>query len=259
MDATISFNCLGCQEELEADASMAGQDLPCPACGKVMTVPRQRGRLAIKGAAKKQPKVPAGAGPTTTQSDNLSELADVHAFGEEREDIIRRRRMIAIAKQVLVLISLLASLVAVGYGVWRFYDARETIKRQNQEELMRRQDASNRRSELQREARQLDYEASRMNSRWKLTGGLGYLFLRELTSYHGAGGAAKAHKRWVEWDSTLHGAIMEALRSVSKPEDIEPALQTVIGVAMGMGDEPAQLPPLDELRYILKGILKEDR
>ena len=37
----IMFHCTKCQSELEGDASMAGNEVKCPQCGNILTVPRQ--------------------------------------------------------------------------------------------------------------------------------------------------------------------------------------------------------------------------
>jgi Zn finger protein HypA/HybF involved in hydrogenase expression len=43
----ITFHCPECNQELEAPAEMAGEDVPCPACESQIKVPQQKTRKDV--------------------------------------------------------------------------------------------------------------------------------------------------------------------------------------------------------------------
>jgi hypothetical protein len=70
----IAFKCPNCRQDLEVDASAAGQQLNCPTCAKTMTVPQpdatnmKIGLASHTSAAAKEEKhfaVPVTSGPST--------------------------------------------------------------------------------------------------------------------------------------------------------------------------------------------------
>lgn len=54
----LVFNCPKCQQELEVDASGAGEEIECPSCGETIKIPQPGG-----GTAGGAGDVPVGSGP----------------------------------------------------------------------------------------------------------------------------------------------------------------------------------------------------
>lgn len=46
--AEISFHCSNCQQKLEAPEEMAGENVQCPSCESMITIPAQKTREAVK-------------------------------------------------------------------------------------------------------------------------------------------------------------------------------------------------------------------
>lgn len=244
----ISYMCMACRKGLKVDAELAGQDVACPACGQVMTVPRERQKLTFKEPrptrASRDPAAKA-AGP-----DDLSALADIHAFGDDREQFIRHRRLWATVRRVCVLLGLLLSLIGVGYGAWRFYDARESRKRLNAAALAQ-QEAARQLLHTQRvESRRLSDVARRLNPYWALSDAECFLLWRALNTIHSGAAAEKAFREWVACDLALYGAFSEQLTRIQDAKAIEPACQWLAGVAMGLHAMAAPMPPLDRFRAL---------
>ncbi|NLF22049.1 MAG: hypothetical protein GX590_02720 [Lentisphaerae bacterium] len=244
----ISFACRACRKELEVEAGLAGQDVACPACGQVMTVPRERQKLTFKG--QRSARAPGGAVESAAGEEDLSALSDIHAFEGDRERFIQRRRWWAAVRRVCVLLGLLLSLIGVGYGAWRFYDARDTRQRQAAAALARQEEARALRQTQQRESRRLSAAARRENPYWKLSDGEGDLLWRALNTLHRSAAAEKAFHDWVACDRELFGAFSEQLARIQDADAIEPACQWLAGIALGLRGAPAPLPPLDRFREL---------
>ena len=254
--ADATFVCQACGKELSVDEALIGRDVACPTCAHVMTVPRVRSKLMVKGRqnAKRSQAAQADSVP-----ENLSGLSDVHAFGDERETIILRKRRWAFAQQVLASHGILATLGVIGYGFWRFYDAHETKKQNNAEALIQMEEANNLRRTQRGEAKRLDQQALRQNSYWNLSEHECYRLWRALHELHPV--QAQAQQRfnaWVARDIALYGLFSELFAQAQSPAAIEPACQRLAGMTMGLSPVPVELPPLDEFRRLIVAKLAVD-
>lgn len=253
--AEATFVCQACGKELSVDETLIGQDVACPTCAHVMTVPRVRSKLAVKGRQERHPHVSnAGSMP-----ENLSELADVHAFGDDRETIILRKRRWAFAQQLLSALGILATLGVIGYAFWRFYDAHETKKRNNAEAVIRMEEASNLRRVQRNEAKRLAEQARRQNAYWRLSDAECYRLWVALCSLHPVQAEAqKSFEVWVARDAALYGLFSEQFEQIQSLAAIEPACQRLAGMAMGLSAVPTTLPPLNEFRQLMVAKLTSD-
>ena len=254
--ADITFPCTVCQKPLAVDESLVGQDVACPACTHVMTVPRVRAPLAVKG----RPAATGGARPATPPvSENLSGLAEVDAFGEDRGQLVRRRRRWMLAGQIVAAAGMLATLVAVIYAGYRFFDARETRKNQAAEALLRQEQAQDLRRRQRNEAQRLNAAARHKQGVWSLTDEVCYRLWRVLNACYPIPQEAQARfDFWVACDAETHGLFSECYASLRSPADIEPACQRLAGFALGLQGAPARLPPLAEFRALAQASLSDE-
>jgi len=253
--ADITFPCTVCQKPLVVDESLVGQDVACPACNHVMTVPRVRAPLAVKGRT----AATGSARPATPPvSENLSGLAGVDAFGEDRGQLVRRRRRWMLAGQILAAAGMLATLVAVIYAGYRFFDARETRKHQTAEAFLRQEQAQELRRRQRNEARRLNAAARHKQGVWSLTDEVCYRLWHVLNACHPVPQEAQARfDFWVTCDAETHGLFSECYAALRSPADIEPACQRLAGFALGLQGAPVRLPPLAEFRELARLSLTE--
>lgn len=54
MSKTISFNCMHCQEEINADLELGGKEACCPGCSKSIVVPKPQQQIGLGPAALKE-------------------------------------------------------------------------------------------------------------------------------------------------------------------------------------------------------------
>ena len=254
--ADITFPCTVCQKPLAVDESLVGQDVACPACTHVMTVPRVRAPLAVKGRT----AATGGARPATPPvSENLSGLAEVDAFGEDRGQLVRRRRRWMLAGQIVAAAGMLATLVAVIYAGYRFFDARETRKNQAAEALLRQEQAQDLRRRQRNEAQRLNAAARHKQGVWSLTDEVCYRLWRVLNACYPIPQEAQARfDFWVACDAETHGLFSECYASLRSPADIEPACQRLAGFVLGLQGAPARLPPLAEFRALAQASLSDE-
>ena len=252
-----TFSCPVCQKSLVADEQLVGQDLPCPVCGHLMTVPRVRTALSIKGRPAPAAADGARQAASPPAPENLSVLAEVDAFGEDREQIVRARRRWMLAVQLLTAIAMLGTLVVVVYAGYRFLDARETRKRQIEESFLQQKEAQNLRRRQRSEAQRLNSAAKRQGY-WNLTDEMCYRLWRAISLQTTTPQAAKARfDAWVACDTATHGLFSECFAALKSPAEIEPACQRLAGFALGLQGSPARMPPLAEFRELARLALAE--
>jgi hypothetical protein len=71
----IVFNCPNCQQELVVDETAAGQEIECPSCGEMQTIPAE----SPVNAAAHAPPPPAAAKPDTKAAAPAEQRADHRA------------------------------------------------------------------------------------------------------------------------------------------------------------------------------------
>ena len=249
-----TFTCPVCQKSLVADEQLVGQDLPCPVCGHLMTVPRVRAALSVKG----RPAATGGAQPAVSSApENLSELAEVDAFGEDREQIVRARRRWMFAVKLLTAIGMLGTLVVVVYAGYRFFDAREARKRQIEAAFMQQEEAQNLRRRQLLDARRMN-AAAKQQGYWILTDDMCYRLWRTISLHSSTPQEAQAQfDAWVAYDTVTHGLFSECFATLKSSADIEPACQRLAGFALGRQGPPARMPPLAQFRELARLMLAD--
>ena len=99
----ISFKCPSCRQDLEVDASAAGQQLTCPTCSKPMTVPQpdatnmKVGLASNASAGAKEIKhfsVPVTSGPSAVLIQKSAPPLEVAAAGGPKQLHIKTIRHI---------------------------------------------------------------------------------------------------------------------------------------------------------------------
>ena len=245
--ADITYHCKGCQQELSVSDEWCGKDLACPTCGCVMTVPRARTRIALRG----RPSAQSATARADDAPENLSDLAEIDAFGAEREAVINRKRQWALARQITASIGMLLTVVVVVYVAYRFYDARETRKRRIAEDFLRQKEVSAAHQAIRVEARELLRKARSSQPDWYLAENDVYLLWRALTDLYPDRKQAQARfQAWVELDGAMSGLFSEVYGQLQTPGAIEIGCQRLAGFALGLVGESAPLPPLDEFRRL---------
>ena len=252
--ADITFACTACGKTLAIDESLVGQDVACPACSRVMTVPRRRAPLTVKGRPEKR----AADSGAQAAPEKLSGLADINAFGNEREHLVLRRRRWTLVWQILAAIGMLATLVVVVSVAYRFFDSRETRKRAIVETALRQEERQELRHRQQLEARQMNLAARRKQGVWSLDDAACARFWRALNTCYPARQEAQARfDFWVSCDADTYGLFSEVFRQIRSPGDIETACQRLAGFSLGLQGESARLPPLAEFRALARESLAE--
>jgi DNA-directed RNA polymerase subunit RPC12/RpoP len=245
--ADFSFVCTACQKTLTVDESLVGRDVACPFCSHVMTVPRMRAHLTVKGRpASREVKQADQAAP-----ENLTGLADINAFGDERGNLVVRRRRWVFVQQILAAIGMLLTLVVVVVVAYRFFDARETRKRNLAEAFLNQEEAQEIRRQQRMKARQVNLGARQKQGVWSLTDDDCYRLWRALMVCYPGGREAQAQfDAWVAYDSETYGLFSEVFGQIRKPADIEPACQRLVGMSLGMQGIKAKLPSLQAFRQV---------
>ncbi len=244
--ADLSYRCTACQKDLTVDESLAGQDVACPACAHVMTVPRVRAKLAMKGHKAASSK----AKNRETQPENFSGLADVNVFGDEREGIVMRKRRWALAQQALASVGMLVTIAVVVYLAYRFYDARETRKKLNALAIIQQEEAAKLRHAQRVTAKEMSSQARNKHGFWSLSDEECFRLWRALNLMYPAQQARARMDAWVQYDAEVCGLFSEAFGQIENSAAIEGACQRLAGMSLGLSPEKAQLPPLDEFRHL---------
>lgn len=248
--AEVTYACTACRKTLTVDDGLVGQDVACPACAHVMTVPRVRAPLAVKGRDGARRGTPPQA---QAANENLSGLSEVDAFGGEREQLVVRRRRWQLAWQILAAVGMLATIVVVVYAGYRFFDARESRKRQAAEAFLRQEQRQELRRRQRIEARQLNAAARQQHAGWSLSDDACYRLWRALNTRCSVRQDAQARfDFWVSCDAGTHGLFSEVFGGLKSPADIEAACQRLAGFSLGLQGDPARLPPLAEFRALAR-------
>jgi DNA-directed RNA polymerase subunit RPC12/RpoP len=244
--AELSYICTACQKDLTVDESLAGQDVACPTCAHVMTVPRIRAKLTMKGHQAASSK----AKKRETKPENFSGLADVNVFGDEREDIVLRKRRWALGQQALASVGMLVTIAVVVYFAYRFYDARETRKKNHALAIIHQEEAAELRHAQRVTAKDLSRLARNKHGFWSLSDEESFRLWRALNHVYPAQQARARLDAWVQYDAESFGLFSEAFGQIQNPAAIEGACQRLAGMSLGLSPEMAQLPPLDEFRQL---------
>ncbi len=67
----VTFNCLKCNQELEVEQDMIGEQIECPTCSELLTIPD--GKQAPLAVPSPPPPAPTPGEPTAASSPSLSE------------------------------------------------------------------------------------------------------------------------------------------------------------------------------------------
>lgn len=249
--AEITFACTACHKTLTVDDALVGQDVACPACAHVMTVPRARAALTVKG----RPGAQGGARPASRPEapEDLSALAEVDAFGEERGHLVVRRRRWMLAWQIIAAAGMLATIAVLVYAGFRVSDAREARKRRQAEAVLRQEQAQELRRRQHLDARRLNAVARQKHADWSLSDEECFRLWRALnTRFPVRQEAQSRFDFWVDCDAVMHGLFSEVFSGLQSPADIEAACQRLAGYSLGLKGEPAGLPPLAEFRELAR-------
>lgn len=256
--ATYDFTCDFCKQTITVDAALVGEDMPCPSCGATVTVPRQREKLALKGRAQ-----PAGGRLTVERgsSDNLSSLANVKAFGDDRAVVRSRERLHSLLRQVLagaIILALLGGGAAIGLRM----QARKQDERQRREAVAAQRRAQEKQlADLRREVPEMNRAARARNPYWTMPDETCLDFWLTLNAELGNRAAARQEfDRWVETDAALCGLLAEQYALVIRGEDLELACLRLTGMAFGLhGDPVPSLHWIDWFRRVAQARLARGR
>ncbi len=236
----VTFTCEHCGQPLAADDEHVGHDIACPSCGNAMTVPRARAQLKIKGRGTTRATA-ARAEP----AENLSSLAVVTAFGDERAALLARRRRARMLMQTIAATGMTAMLLAVGIAGWRMHQRQKADRRRRAAEDQRQLAEDARQRALRSEAAAMNHKARERDPWWSLTNEDCYELWRCLNDLAGNRADAGAwFDEWVRADAEMCGLLCEQFRLVARPDDIEPACLRLAGAAFGLHNDGQTAVPL---------------
>lgn len=134
----LTFTCTWCDEQIQAPNTMAGKQMPCPLCKRIVKVPElvKQEKLDWRAAPKKGPslakrdeeKLDGAWGAETISTVSVESLEEAGALPEKREPMTWGRR-IKLAIYLVVIVGLVGTAGFLGYRSYMHREADRNLAR----------------------------------------------------------------------------------------------------------------------------------